>query len=338
MGLKSYLARRILIAIITLWIVATMIFLLFIVYPGDPTRYLMDPTWTPARKAQLRAELGVDDPLPVLYLRYMKNMFSFGLVPPYFGVSFHSGQYVTGELSWRLPLTASLLGLALIGEITVGIPLGVLAASKRGTRLDVAIMTAGLFTWGVPTFFIQLIALLFFISYAIGTLHIMIFPPGGWMSIPAPVGTLPLLADIAWHLALPALTLVIAAAGGWALYTRNMLLDSLTQDYTLTARAKGLSQRTILFKHALRSIYPPLVTLITLSIPGVVTGAIITEQIFGLPGIGSWYVSAISLGNPDYPVVQAVLFIFAFLTITCNLIADFLYGVVDPRIRVGVRR
>jgi peptide/nickel transport system permease protein len=117
-----------------------------------------------------------------------------------------------------------------------------------------------------------------------------------------------------------------------------MLLDSLTQDYILTGRAKGLSERTVLYKHALRSIYPPVVTLITLSIPGVVTGAIITEQIFSLQGIGQWYITAINVGNPDYPVVQAILFIFAFLTIACNLIADFLYGVVDPRIRVGVRR
>lgn len=338
MGLKSYLVKRMAIAIITLWIVATMLFLLFIVYPGDPTKFLIDPLWTEARKAELRKELGVDDPLPVQYLRYMKNMFSFGLVPPYFGISFQSGLYVTSELSWRLPLTVALLGLALIGEVIVGIPLGVLAASRRGTKLDVAIMTAGLFTWGVPTFFIQLIALLFFISYAIGQLHVMIFPAGGWMSIPPPAGTLPALLDIAWHLALPAATLVIAAVGGWALYTRNMLLDALTQDYTLTARAKGLSERTVLFKHALRSVYPPIVTLITLSIPGVVTGAIITESIFGLPGIGSWYVGAISISNPDYPVVQAILFIFAFLVIVCNLIADFLYGVVDPRIRVGMRR
>jgi peptide/nickel transport system permease protein len=338
MGLKSYLAKRIAVAIITLWIVATLIFFLFIVFPGNPTKFLIDPTWTPARRAELRKELGIDDPLPVLYLRYMKGMFSFGLVPPYFGVSFNSGLYVSSELAWRLPLTASLLGLALIGEIIVGIPLGVLAASKRGSKLDVGIMTAGLFTWGVPTFFIQLIALLFFISYMIGTLNVTIFPPGGWMSIPPPTGTLPFLADVAWHLALPALTLVIASAGGWALYTRNMLLDALTQDYTLTARAKGLSERTVLFRHALRTIYPPLVTLITLSIPHIVTGAIITEQIFGLPGIGQWYVNSISLGNPDYPVVQAILFIFAFLTIVCNLIADFLYGAVDPRIRVGMRR
>jgi len=338
MSLRTYIAKRMLIALITLWLAATMIFFVFVVHPGDPVKYIMDPSMTEAQMELLKREYGYYDSWPVKYIKSMRNLLSFGLVPPYFGISLTSKQYVASELAWRMPLTMGLLGLALTGNVLVGIPIGILAAAKRGSKLDVAIMGSGLFTYGMPTFFIQLLALLFFITYVYGTLGIRIFPGSGWVDIPPPQGLLPYLTNIAWHFALPALTLIISAFAGWALYTRNLLLDSLTQDYVLTARAKGLSERTVLFKHALKSIYPPIVTLITLSIPGVVTGAIITEQIFGLQGIGQLYIGSISLSNPDYPVVQAILFIYSTLTITCNLIADFIYGVLDPRIRVGMRR
>jgi peptide/nickel transport system permease protein len=135
---------------------------------------------------------------------------------------------------------------------------------------------------------------------------------------------------------MPLLALVVGGFGSWALYTRNLLLDALTQDYVVTARAKGLSERTILYRHAFRSTLPPIVTMITLSVPGIVTGAMITEWIFTIPGVGRWYLN--SLMAADYPVVQAVLFIYAILVIFANLIADLLYGILDPRIRVGMRR
>lgn len=337
MSLRSYLLKRILIAFITLWVAATLIFFIFVVHPGDPTKYVLDPTMTKEMEAEIRKALGVDEPLHIKYVIYLKNLFSLGLVHPYFGYSFHTRRYVASELAWRLPLTVGLLGCALIGYIVVGIPVGVLAAAKRGSKIDVALMGIGLFTYGVPTFFIQLLAVLIFIHYLAGTYGIVLFPSSGWVSYPRPEG-LALIVDIAWHFSLPVLTLVISNFAGWSLYTRNLLLDSLTQDYVLTARAKGLKERTVLFKHALKSVYPPIITLITLSIPGLVTGAIITEQIFGLQGIGQLYINAISVANPDYPVVQAILFIFSVLTVSCNLIADFLYGVFDPRIRVGMRR
>ena len=155
-------------------------------------------------------------------------------------------------------------------------------------------------------------------------------------TVPPPVEPLRYMADVAWHLALPLGTLVLAGFGSWALYTRNILLDSLTQDYILTARAKGLSERTVLYKHAFRSTLPPIVTMVTLAVPGIVTGAIITEFVFSWPGIGQWYIAG--LLNGDYPVVQAVLFIYTVLMVSANIVADLLSGVLDPRIRVGVRR
>lgn len=338
MSLRTYLAKRVAIALITIWIVASLNFVIFIIHPGDPTKYLLNPDMTDEQKEIIRLEYGFNDTIEVRYAKYMKNLLSFGLIPPYFGISLTSHRYVTSELSWRLPLTVGLLGFALIGQILIGIPIGILAAAKRGTKLDVSIMGVGLFTYGVPTFFIQLLSLLFFVTYIRRTYNILIFPSGGWISYPRPEGFLPQVLNVGWHFALPVATLVVAAFAGWALYTRNLLLDTLTQDYILTARAKGLNERKVLFKHGLRSILPPIATLLTLSIPGIVTGAIITEQVFNLQGIGQWYIKSISLEAPDYPVVSAVLFIFAVLTIICNLVADLLYGVLDPRIRVGMRR
>ena len=338
MGFKTYLAKRVAFAIFTLWVVVTLNFAIFAVLPGDPTKYMMDPEMTTEQKRLIQEWYGVNDPWPVKYVKYMRNLLSFGIFPPHFGFSLKSHQTVASEMSWRLPLTVGLLGSALILEILIGIPLGIFAASKRGSKTDAAIMTSGLFTYGVPTFFIQLLALLFFIAFVRQTFGVLVFPPGGWYTYPRVEGLLPFIADVMWHFALPVLTLVISGFAGWALYARNLLLDALTEDYVLTARAKGASERTVLFKHAFKSIRPPIVTLISLSIPGLITGAIITETIFGLQGIGQWYIDSISVQAADYPVVEAVLFLFAFLTIICNLIVDIIYGLLDPRIRVGQRR
>jgi len=266
--MREYLAKRIIIAFIVLFIVASLNFTMFqVMWAGDPTALILDPEFTYEQRQMLLRQFGLLDPLHVRYIKYVRNMFTWT-----FGVSFQSRTPVAQELSWRLPNTILLLGTATIGTIILGIATN-------------------------PIIY---------------------------------------MADVAWHLAQPALSLIVAAFGGWALYVRNLMIDSLTQDYIVTARAKGVSERTLLYRHAFRSILPPISTIITLSIPGIVTGAMITEYIFTWPGIGSWYIAA--LNSNDYPVVQAVLFIYAVLVILCNFIADLLYGVLDPRIRVGVRR
>jgi peptide/nickel transport system permease protein len=337
LGFKGYLARRIVFAIFTLWVVVTLNFAIFAVLPGDPTKYMIDPKMKAEQKEMIRVWYGVNDSWPVKYVRYVGNLLSFGLVPPYFGFSLATHLTVASEMAWRLPLTVGLLGSALILQVLIGIPLGLFAASKRGSKTDATIMATGLFTYGVPTFFVQLLALLFFVAFVKHTFGVLIFPPGGWYSYPRAVG-LAFIGDVMWHFALPVMTLVITGFAGWALYSRNLLLDTLTEDYILTARAKGAGERSVLFKHAFKSIRPPIVTLISLSIPGLITGAIITETIFGLQGIGQWYIESIAIQNADYPVVEAVLFLFAFLTIICNLAVDVIYGLLDPRIRVGQRR
>jgi peptide/nickel transport system permease protein len=336
--LRSYIIKRVVISIIILFVAATLNFFIFVVYPADPVRYLLDPTMKPEQKRLIEIEYGKYDPLWLKYGKYLRNMFSFGLIPPYFGISFETRDFVARDMYWRLALTVALLGGALIGDLVIGIPIGMFAASKRGTKLDVSVMGLGLFTWGLPTFFIQLLAILFFSGFLKQWTGVSIFPSGGWASYPPPQSQILFVADIAWHLALPMLTLIAAGFAGTALYVRNLMIDALTQDYILTARAKGVKERVVLMKHAFKSILPPIATMITLSIPGLVTGAIITETIFGLQGIGAWYLASLSRGAPDFPVVQAVLFVFASLVVICNFIADILYGVLDPRIKVGMRR
>lgn len=332
MGLKGYLIRRITMAIIVLYIVATLNFVIFqVAAPIDPTATLLDKDWDRERQELLMHLYGLDQPLGVRYVKYITNMFVWN-----FGLSFKTQRPVAEEMSWRLVNTVLLLGSVLVCTIMVGVPIGILAASKRGTKVDVLAIGSGIFAWGVPAFFIQLLFLLVFSYYAYLTFGFPLVPFGKLTSVPAPSDPLGYMADVAWHLAAPLITLVIAGFGSWALYTRNILLDALTQDYVITARAKGLSERSVLYRHAFRSSLPPIVTMVALSIPGIVTGAIITEQVFSWPGIGYWYID--SLFGGDYPVVQSVMFVYALLMILANVVADILYGILDPRIRIGARR
>lgn len=330
--MREYLAKRIIIAIGVLFLVATLNFIIFqVMWAGDPTSTILNPDFTLEQKQMLLESWGLLEPLHIRFIKYLRNMFTWR-----FGVSFQSRMPVITELSWRLPNTILLLGTATIGTIILGISVGVFAGSRRGSKADVFSLGVGLFADGVPTFFVQMIFLLFFSYLFFLWFGFQFFPSRHMTSVPKPTDPIVYMADVAWHLAQPALSLIIAGFGGWALYVRNLIIDALTQDYMVTARAKGLSERTLLYRHAFRSILPPISTIITLSIPAIVTGAMITEYIFTWPGIGSWYIAALNAN--DYPVVQAVLFIYAVLVIICNLIADFLYGVLDPRIRVGVRR
>lgn len=332
MTLRGYIVKRIVFAIFILYVIATINFLIFqVLSPVDPASVNMDPRLSAEVRERMRVLFGLRDPLHIRYLRYLKNMFTWD-----FGYSFRSMRPVALDMSWRLMNTVLLLGSVLICTIMVGIPVGILAASRRGTKTDLIAIGSGIFTFGVPTFFIQLLCLLFFSYYFRVYFGFELFPPAGLTDVPPPEGPIAYMANVAWHMAMPLFTLVISGFGAWSLYTRNILLDSLTQDYIVTARAKGLSERTVLYRHAFRSSLPPIVTIIALAVPGIVTGALITEQIFTWPGIGSWYISGLQEG--DYPVVQAVMFIYAVLMIVANIVADLLYAVLDPRIRVGIGR
>ena len=330
--MREYLLKRVIIAVAVLFIVASLNFTIFqVIWAGDPTDTILDPDFTKEQKDMLKVQYGLTEPIHVRYFKYLQSVFTWN-----FGFSFSTMGPVGEEMSWRLVNTVLLLGVATIGTIMLGISIGVFAGSRRGSKADVFALGMGLFADGVPTFFIQMIFLLFFSYLMFLWFGFQVFPSRHMHSVPTPTDPVVYMADVAWHLAMPALSLIVAAFGGWALYVRNLMIDALTQDYIVTARAKGIKERSVLYRHAFKSILPPISTIITLSIPGIVTGAVITEYIFTWPGIGSWYLSALTAN--DFPVVQAVLFIYAVLVIICNLVADLLYGVLDPRIRVGVRR
>jgi peptide/nickel transport system permease protein len=289
----------------------------------------------------IRTSYGWGEPIIIQYAKYLKNMFTFGLAPPYFGWSRYDRQFVASGLSWRLPITVFLLTTSLTGAMILGITLGTFAASQRRTKRDVGTTAISLWTWGIPLFFVQLMAIAFFGRILRDFYGIKIFSTT--YNPPRFTGDLAWFMGTAAQLTLPILTMILTAFGSWTLYTRNLLTDSLTQDYINTARAKGLSNRKILYSHAFRSILPPISTMITRAIPTIVTGSMITEIIFGINGIGSWYIKSIQVEEVtihfiDPPVVQAVFFIFAALVVTLNLIADLSYGILDPRIRIGKRK
>jgi peptide/nickel transport system permease protein len=334
--MRGYIIKRVLTSLLILFIVMTLNFVLFrVVHPiSDPTFLIIDPNLRKAGYAEkLEALWGLNTPLfPHQFLIYIYNLLTWN-----YGYQFSAPPtLIAPEMAWRLTNSLIILGTALIGTIAIGLPLGVLAGSRRGSKTDIAVMGAGLFTWGFPVFFIQILFLLFFSYYSIQLFGFQLLPTYGVISTPPPTTPFALIADKAWHAIGPITTLLIAGFGSWALYTRNLMVDALTEDFILTAKAKGASNRDVLYKHAFRSILPPIATIIAMSIPGIVTGAIITETIFGWPGIGAWYISALNSGN--HPVSQAVLYNFAFLMILANLVADLIYGALDPRIRVGMRR
>ena len=324
----GYFIRKVGLAFLTLWVVVTLNFLIFRVFVGgDPSQLIIDPGMPRSVRDALQAMWGLNRPLfPDQYLTYLYNLFTWN-----YGRQLTPGMApVAPEMSWRLRNTLILLGASTVGTIAIGIPLGMFAGARRGKKADVAVIGTGLLTWGVPVFFVQLVWV------AIFTVWLGILPRAGLVSAQPPEDPLGFALEVGVHALSPILTLILAGFGSWALYTRNMMVDALTEDFILTARAKGLKERTVIFRHAFRSILPPIVTLIALSIPGIVTGAIITESIFAWPGIGQWYIRSLQQNN--HPVAQAVLYNYAILMVGANLITDLIYGFLDPRIKVGMRR
>jgi peptide/nickel transport system permease protein len=330
MSLRKYLTKRIVVALFILWAIASLNFFLFeIISPVKPHQQYhgLSPKFTEEMRQALLELWGLKKPMYIRYLKYVRNMFTWN-----FGFSLHTMTPIAVEMSWRLSITVMLLGSAFVATILIGITVGIFAASRRGSKVDVLATGGGIFAWGIPIFYVQLLSLLLFSYYAYVAFGFRVFPLGG-VATSEPMQPLEYMADIAWHLAMPLMTLVVGGFGTWALVTRNVMLEALTQDYVVTARAKGLSERTVLYRHAFRGTLPPIVTMITMSIPGIITGSVITESIFSLPGIGFWYLRG--LMSADYPVIESLLFMFSVLTVFANFAADLLYGIVDPRIRVG---
>lgn len=313
------MTRRLLQSLLVLAVVLALNFILFRIMPGDPVASIVDPRFSPEAKAALRAQYGLDRPMPEQFLLYLEQMTTFR-----FGVSFLTGRPVIEELASRLPNTVALLATSLALSAVLGIWLGIRAAARRGSWVEKFVLLSGAVTFSFPSFFVQLVLLMVF------SVFWPIFPLRGTVSIPPMQGIAGIL-DYARHLALPVISLVILGFGGWALYVRNLMVKTLSEDFILLARARGLTSRRILWGHAFRTVLPPILTVLLLSLPGIVSGAVITETVFSLHGVGRFLLDSVT--GHDYPAAGAAFYILALLTVGCNILADVLYRVVDPRVR-----
>ena len=318
---KSWFLKRLLSSFIVLAAVLVLNFLLFRMMPGDAVSTIIDPSFSPEAKENLRALYGLDRPLWEQFVIYIRQMLTFS-----FGLSFLSRKPVWDELVSRLPVTLTLTVSSMAISSALGVWLGIKAALNRGRLAEKIVLRASAVTSSFPGFFVQLVLLMLFAR------ALPLFPLRGTLSVPPPTGALDIFLDYGWHMALPVLSLSLMGFGGWALYVRNLMVRALNEDFALMARARGLSRGRVVW-HAFRTFLPPILTILLMSVPGLVSGAVITESVFSLHGIGTFLLEAIS--GHDYPSAGASFYLLALITVLCNLLADVAYGLVDPRVRIG---
>jgi peptide/nickel transport system permease protein len=318
--MATYVVRRLIQAIPIVFGISLLIFLIVQLAPGDPTDRFRVPTVRPEQLENLRRLYGLDEPLPQQYISWITAFFQIWRVDCW-GYSIATGDSVRNMVFERLPATALLMGTAEVVTIVFAIPIGIVAAVKQYSLVDKVISVFATIGYAIPSFIIGLYVLYF------GGVVLGWFPLFGMQSLGKSGDPL----DVAWHLVLPVTSLAIQSIAGWARYVRTSMLESLHQDYVRTARAKGLAGSRVIGKHALRNALMPVVTLIGLSLPSLVAGAVITESIFSYPGVGSLIISAVNAN--DYPVIYATAMLIGMTVIAGNLLADVLYGLVDPRIK-----
>ena len=311
-----YLVRRLLQMIPILFGVSIVIFIIVHSTPGNPYAYMFGPKVDPAVKEKRLREMGFYDPLPIQYLRWLKQTVSGNL-----GYSVHSGVPVIDLLKSRIPNTLILTGSAFVLALVLAIPIGVISATRHYSWIDYTVTSFAFMGISLPSFFGALVAVyLLAVKWPV-------FPMNGITTPGEPFR----LTDMLYHLVLPATSLALRDMAGFARYTRSSMLEILRQDYVRTARAKGLPERIVVYKHALRNGMIPIITLLGLSLPTLFGGTIIFESIFAWPGMGLLTIEAVS--RRDYAILMSVNMFFALLVIIGNLIADILYAVADPRIR-----
>jgi peptide/nickel transport system permease protein len=297
------------------FLVTIAVFVLVRLAPGDPALAFAGEDKTPATIAAIREELGLDQPMPVQYVAWVTRAAQGDL-----GRSFQTKQRVLEAIWERLPATLELGATALVISVVVALVVGILSAINRNSVVDLVATSVTLAGVSFPSFFLGIVLILLFAFVIPGR----IFPPGGYVA----------LAEDPWEnvrrLVLPAITLATASTAVNLRQVRSSLLDVFGQEYVRTARAKGLRERTVIARHALKNALIPVVTLIGIQIGAIIEGAFITEQIFSWPGIGRLAVQAIPSG--DYPVVQGVVLVSAFSFMFSTLIVDVLYAFLDPRI------
>ncbi len=320
--LKTYVIRRLLVIIPTLFFISLIIFVLIHLAPGDPVRAMFSGRPVPPETVdRVRKELGLDQPIPVQYLIWVGR-----LLKGDFGYSYIYYKPVLDLVSVRIPLTLELMLVANVVSLVIAVFLGVIAAVRQYSLSDVLSSLAALIGYSTPAFWIALVAITFF------SVELGIFPVSGVRTLGMEFATpFHALYDHLLHLVLPTSILVL----GWTAYlfriVRSSMLEVLMQDYIVTARAKGLKERLVIYKHALRNVMLPVVTYTGYSVGFLLAGAAVIETIFAWPGLGQFWV--LSASQRDYPTLMGLSMITAIMVLVANLCTDIAYALVDPRIR-----
>jgi peptide/nickel transport system permease protein len=322
----TYIVRRLLGAIPLVLGIATIVFFVVNLAPGDPSLRFMSPNISPQAMEQIRANLGLDQPIHVRYVKWLGALAKGDL-----GYSFTHNRPVTSVIAEILPNTL-LLSVAAIGTaFLIGVLLGIVQAVRQYSITDQLLSVIALFFYSMPSFWLAIMMVLTFSLMATSIFGFGL-PASDLQSVDYSFLSFGgKLQDRLMHLILPATSLALVLAAGVARYTRGSMLEVIRQDFVRTARAKGLSERVVIMRHALRNALIPIITLFGLYLPFFFSGAVFIETVFAWPGMGKLVVDAIT--QRDYPVIMGGSLIFANMVVIGNLIADVLYAVVDPRIR-----
>jgi peptide/nickel transport system permease protein len=312
-----YIVRRLLQALPLLFAISVAVFILLKAQPGGPlAQYEGDPNFTEADRQRLEHAFGLDRPLPVQYVAWLGSFLRLD-----WGYSFSSHQPVLSLIGERLPNTLYLMGTVFVVVLLFAIPIGVLTAVRQYSWFDHVVTGTTFAFLSTPTFWLGLLLIILF------GLQLRWLPLGGMQTPGAPFD----LSDRLRHLILPVATIALVQMGSHVRYLRASMLETIGQDYMRTARAKGLAERVVVLRHALKNAAIPLVTIVALDMPELFVGALVTEQIFGWPGMGRLFWDAAT--RSDFPVLQGILAVSSSLIILANLVADVMYGYLDPRIR-----
>ncbi len=314
-----YVIRRLWTSLPVVVLITAITFLFVNLAPGDPIDAMIDPqtmNTSPEALAALREQLGLNDPIPVRYVKWLGQVVQGNL-----GYSYYTGIKVTRLIGQRIQATFLLMAAATLISLILGVIFGIISALRQYSWLDYMLTTFAFFSVSMPGFFAALAAL-FVLS-----LKFDLFPSYGMTARGATNPTL----DVLWHLVLPATVLGLEGMATYLRYTRSSMLDVVGQEYVTTARAKGLPERVVIVRHAFRNALIPIITIIGLQLPRLFGGAIIIETIFAWPGMGMMMIQSIT--RRDYPVLMGINLMTAFMVLAANLITDIIYAIVDPRIR-----
>ncbi len=314
--MTAYILRRLILLIPVMIVVGVVVFALVHLTPGDPAAVILGDRATPEDIQRLREQLGLNDPLPVQFVRWFGDMLRLD-----FGESIFLGESVTQALLNRAQPTVLLTLYALFIQIAIGIPAGVLAAVRYNSALDRFFTVMAISGSAIPTFFLGIVLILVF------AVRLRWLPSGGY--VPPEEG----IGEHLQSMVLPAFALGFSAAGLLARMVRSSMLDVLREDYVRTAWAKGLPERLIIVRHALRNALIPALTIIGISVGALLGGAVVTETVFTIPGMGRLVVQ--SIARRDYPVIQGAIVAIALTYVLVNLVVDVLYVYIDPRVRLS---